>query len=160
VRTYDTPTFYEAFTGQLIVTDDVLIVDGAYGAYVYNLVDGRILQLISSLGPGFIYYGFAISLANNTLYLASTDGKLYAYAATPTSAITLTNYAKLGNGQFQFRFTNTPGASFTVQATANLGLPGSWSALTQATEISPGQYQYTDPQAVTNSRRFYRVSSP
>jgi hypothetical protein len=160
VRTYDTPTYYEAFTGQLIVTDDVLIVDGAYGAYVYNLADGRILQLISSLGPGFIYYSFAISLASNTLYLAGGDGNLYAYAATPTSDITLRNFSKSGNGQFQLGFTNTPGASFSVLASTNIASPASWTSLGQATEISPGQYQFTDSQAVTNSRRFYRISSP
>lgn len=158
VRKYDTPTYYEAFTGQLIVTDDVLLVDGAYGAYVYNLADGRILQVINSLGPGNIYYAFAISLADNTLYLAGSDGNLYAYAAT--SAITLMS-PRLSGGAFQFNSTNTPGASFSVLASTNVESAASnWTSLGQTTEISPGQYQFTDSQAVTNSRRFYRVSSP
>ncbi|HWW01387.1 MAG TPA: PQQ-binding-like beta-propeller repeat protein [Candidatus Acidoferrum sp.] len=161
VRTYNTPTYYEALTGQLIVTDDVLIVDGAYGVYVYNLADGRILQLISSLGPGYIYYGSTISLANNTLYIASTDGNFYAYAATPTSAITVKNVARLADGSFQFSFTNTPGASFSALASTNVSSPSSnWTALGTMTEVSPGQYQFTDPQAATNAQRYYRVSAP
>jgi hypothetical protein len=35
-----------------------------------------------------------------------------------------------------------------------------WTALGGVTEISPGQFQFTDPQATNNPRRFYNVRAP
>ena len=68
---------------------------------------------------------------------------------------------KLAGGAFQFSFTNTPGAGSTVFTTTNLALPfTNWTTLGSATEVSPGQFQFTDPQATNNSKRFYRVRSP
>src|SRR5204863_2777641 len=48
VRQFDPGTFYENYSGPLIVTDDVLMAAGAYGVYIYRLADGTIQQLISS----------------------------------------------------------------------------------------------------------------
>jgi uncharacterized delta-60 repeat protein len=64
---------------------------------------------------------------------------------------------RLGSGAFQFSFPNLSGITFT----ANLTLPlSNWSVLGPATEISPGQFQFTD-HAVTNFRfRFYQIRSP
>jgi hypothetical protein len=62
-----------------------------------------------------------------------------------------------------FGFTNTPGASaaFTVWTTTNLSLPLSqWVDLGNPTEVTSGNYQYTDAQAKTNAQRFYTVTSP
>jgi hypothetical protein len=62
------------------------------------------------------------------------------------------------SGNFQFSFTNSPGASFTVWATTNLGVPLSeWENVGAPTEISAGQYQFSDPQAAEYSQRFYKV---
>ena len=67
---------------------------------------------------------------------------------------------ELTDGSFQFAFTNNPGALFSVLATTNPALPVSdWTALGGATEISPGQFQFTDPSAPNQPRRFYRVRS-
>ena len=75
--------------------------------------------------------------------------------------IILANAAILPNGSFQFAFTNTPSSSFTVLAATNPALsPAGWTVLGGLTEISPGQYQFTDPQATNNPQRFYRVRSP
>jgi hypothetical protein len=162
VRQFDPNTYYESFNGQLIVTDDVLMVVGAYGLYVFRLADGTIQQTISSYNPGNGFYeGFSVSLANNTLYIASTDKSVSAYAATPTTTVLLTNAARLGNGSFKFRFTNTPGATFTAWASTNVTLRlSNWTALGYVPEVSPGQYQFTDAQVTNNARRYYRVSSP
>jgi hypothetical protein len=68
-----------------------------------------------------------------------------------------------GNSTFQFNFTNLSGASFTVFASTNLGLPPSeWSILGIALEspVGSGSFQFSDTQAGTSPRRFYRVSSP
>jgi hypothetical protein len=82
-------------------------------------------------------------------------------AAPPASAITLTGPRMLSNRTSQFAFTNTPGAFFGVLAATNPALPlGNWTSLTALTEVSPGQFQFTDPQATTNQQRFYRIHSP
>lgn len=86
-------------------------------------------------------------------------------AAPPPSQITLTGTSKPTRGSFRFTFTNTPGAFFGVVATTNLALPlSNWAAIIGVTggvtEISPGQFQFTDPRAGTAPQRFYRVRSP
>ena len=59
--------------------------------------------------------------------------------------------AKKSNGTFQFSFTNSVGAVFGALASTNVSLPlSNWTALSGVTEVSPGQFQFTDPQA-TNS---------
>jgi len=48
-----------------------------------------------------------------------------------------------------------------VLATTNVSLPSSnWTALGGVTEISPGQFQFTDPHAANFGQRFYRLRSP
>jgi len=164
VRQYDpNPGGYENISGPLIVTDDALIASGAYGVYVFRLADGSVQQQISSYSgpPYYLYYGDTVTLANNTLYVTSTDGNVYAYTPSSTTAITLTSAAKLGNGSFQFSFTNTPGATFTVWGSTNVALAlSSWTKLGYLTNVSAGQYQFTDTNAPANARCFYRVSSP
>ena len=73
----------------------------------------------------------------------------------------LLNPLVLGNGSFQFGFSNSAGASFTVLTTTNVALPlSNWTALGPPTELSPGQYQFTDLQNTNDAQRFYRVRSP
>ena len=74
--------------------------------------------------------------------------------------IVLTKTVKLPGGACRFGFTNTPGLGFTVLAATNVALPlGSWMVLGSATEVSPGQFQFTDLQS-TSPCCFYRVRSP
>jgi uncharacterized repeat protein (TIGR03803 family) len=74
--------------------------------------------------------------------------------------VVLRNPAKLSNGALRFGFSATPGASFTVIAATNISLPlNNWTTLGAATEISPGQFQFTDLGATNQVRRFYRVHS-
>jgi hypothetical protein len=82
---------------------------------------------------------------------------------TATQPSMLTGLTRLGNGSFQFSFTNLMGASFTVFASTNAAWPlNAWSNLGAAHETPPGsgQYHFTDPQATNYLRRFYRVRSP
>jgi hypothetical protein len=68
---------------------------------------------------------------------------------------------RLGNGAFQFGFTNQPGVGFTVWASTNLALPfAQWSNLGAPVEAPAGKFLFTDPQATNRAQRFYRVSSP
>jgi hypothetical protein len=69
--------------------------------------------------------------------------------------------AQIQNGSFQSSFMNIAGASFSVLASTNLALPlSNWIKLGSVTEISHGQFQFSDSQAANNPDRFYRVSSP
>jgi N-acetylneuraminic acid mutarotase len=77
------------------------------------------------------------------------------------NAIVLTHSTMLGNGTFQSSFTNLPTFGFSVLASTNLTVPAAnWTVLSGATEISPGQYQFTDPQATNYPNLFYRVRWP
>ena len=75
--------------------------------------------------------------------------------------IVLTDIVKLANGMFQFSFTNEPAMSCSVWATSDLPKPfNQWTLAGTPTEISPGQYQFTDTQSSLDGHKFYRVSSP
>jgi hypothetical protein len=77
---------------------------------------------------------------------------------TPPALIVLPQYRA---GGFQFAFTSTPGTAFSVLTATNLALPlSNWTVLGQASETTPGQFQFADPQTTDNSKRFYRVRSP
>jgi WD40 repeat protein len=89
---------------------------------------------------------------------ALSSAELY---GTTSASIVLTNPVRMSNGSFQFSFQYTPGASTTVYGATDVSLPfASWTSLGSATEVSAGQFQFTDTQAATFSTRFYRVSSP
>jgi hypothetical protein len=80
---------------------------------------------------------------------------------SPPPPPTLLGARMLSRGVFQAAFSNSePAASFTVLCTTNLGLPlANWTVLGRATNMSPGLFQFTDPQA-TNAQRFYRLCWP
>jgi len=102
-------------------------------------------------------------LGNNTTNDAySPMPVLWPVVSTPpAAAITLTGARKLSDGSFQFSFTNNPGAPFTLLAATNLPLAlTNWTSLGGVTEVSPGQFQFTDPPAANSPLRLYRVRSP
>jgi hypothetical protein len=81
--------------------------------------------------------------------------------AIPTLAVSSTVTARMVNGLFTLNFTNITGMTFSVLTTTNLALPlASWSVLGVPTELSPGYFQFTDPQLPTDPQCFYRVISP
>jgi len=70
----------------------------------------------------------------------------------------LTGCSILTNGSFRLTFKSSAGASFDVLASTNLALPlTNWTVLSGVTEVSPGQYQFTDPQATNYLQRYYRL---
>ncbi len=114
---------------------------------------GAFPMVLLATGQALATGGFP---ANNDLSTGTTE--LY---TTTVPTIRILNPTRLAGGVFQFSFTNTPGAGSTVFTTTNLGLSlPNWTTLGSATEVSPGQFQFTDPQATNNSKRFYRVRSP
>ena len=98
-------------------------------------------------------HAFTASYASDTVF-ASSSGTLVGTAPQVTAAL-------LSDGTVQLTFTNGVGAPFTVLGTTDLFLPlSNWSELGPATEIAPGQFQFTDPDATHITQRFYRVRSP
>ena len=82
--------------------------------------------------------------------------------SVPVPTVTaLSGAKKLANGSFQFAFTNSVGALFGVLTATNPALAlSNWTALGGITELSAGQFQFTDPQATNDPQRFYRIRSP
>jgi hypothetical protein len=73
----------------------------------------------------------------------------------------LLQWPALGNGTFSAWFTNAPGAFFKGLGGADPSQPlGAWSPLGTVTEMSPGVYQFADPQAGNSGQRYYRVQWP
>ena len=108
------------------------------------LTNGKVLVAGGSLG--------AATLSSTELY-DPTGGAV--------TTIFLTGVVTLPNGAVQFSFTNAPGASFSVLGTSDMALPVSnWTRLGSVMETTPGQFQFSDPQATSMSNRFYRVRSP
>ncbi len=98
--------------------------------------------------------------STNLLGGIGTINRTVVVAPPPTPPL-LTGATRLGNGTFQFSFTNAPGVSFTLFATTNVALPfNSWSNLGPVVEGPAGQYQFTDPTATNSPQRFYGVRSP
>jgi N-acetylneuraminic acid mutarotase len=116
--------------------------------------------------PAFVsapVWNFPPGFALATIFvngIQSTSGIVNIRVPTPL-AVKLTGAQIRTNGSFQFSFTNNPGALFGVQTTTNLSLPSSnWMILGGVVETSPGQFQFTDPQATNGGQRFYRLRSP
>src|SRR5262249_11195543 len=73
---------------------------------------------------------FPAGWAMMTVFVNGVPGLSKTLLVTPApAAIVLTNPTRVGNGAFQFSFTNTPGAVFSVLGTTDPSLPmGNWSA--------------------------------
>jgi hypothetical protein len=99
-------------------------------------------------------------VSTSTLY--ADDGSTFTVTpGPPPSPIILTGGTLLGNGDFQFSFTNFPYKSFTALGTTNLALPlNEWNELGPVTELSPGRYQFEDTTGANNPCEFYGVSTP
>jgi hypothetical protein len=133
-----------------------------------SLEGGQILFLLSTNWQTNSFtsapvWGFPPGYALATVFvngIPSTGSVLNISVPVPTSTA-LTGAKRLANGACQFCFTNCPGALFGVLATTNPALPlSNWTALGGVTEASPGQFQFTDPQAANTACRFYRLRAP
>jgi N-acetylneuraminic acid mutarotase len=158
-------------TATLLTDGQVLVAAGAprggpltASAELYNPANGT-WTVTNALNTAR-YVHTATLLPNGTVLIAggiggSNSAELYNSLNVMVTAFSLTNVTKLAGGAFQFTFTSTPAVGFIVFGTTNLSLPFSnWTALSGLTEVSSGQYQFTDPQATNNPQCFYRVRSP
>ena len=111
----------------------------------------------------------ALAVSGSTLYAgggfttAGTNVSAYAAMANlpgaPVSpAIIATNSAfGLTNGVFGFDVSGSPGASVVIEGSADLQ---TWIPLQTNALGGAGLLYFSDPQAVTNSQRFYRALLP
>jgi len=157
-------------TATLLPGGKVLVVGGSgpnpfASAEVYDQATGT-WTLTNSLMTAR-YFHTATLLNNGLLLIAGGYGsngvlagaELFDPAASP-GMVFLMNARKLPGGAFQFAFGGKPGGTNTVLIMTNASAPVSnWTALGVATETAAGQFQFTDPQATNNERRFYRIRS-
>jgi hypothetical protein len=108
-----------------------------------------------NLAPGQTYY-WSVQAVDTSL-----AGSPFAAEQQFSTSPLLFNPVRHPNGVFEFNFTAQPGASFMALATTNISLALShWTVLGGVTEISPGQFKFTDLQAANSPQQFYRVRSP
>ena len=113
--------------------------------------------VLNNLSPGTLYHFTAVATNN----AGTTNGSDLTFTTVAIPPSLLRNVTRLGNGSLQFTFTNAPGQSFTVLASTNLSVPTTnWTVLGPAIEGPAGAFQFNDPQATNNARRFYRVRWP
>ena len=108
-------------------------------------------------------WGFPPGYAMATVFVNGilSTGSVLNVSVPVLTATTLTGAKRLTNGACQFCFTNNVGALFGVLASTNPALPlSNWTALGGVTEVAPGQFQFTDPQATSTVCRFYRLRAP
>jgi sugar lactone lactonase YvrE len=78
----------------------------------------------------------------------------------PTTPPLLKGVHVTGGGLFQFTFTNSPSATFTVWSATNLLTPfNNWTMAGAASNAGSGLFQFTSPLS-TNGQTYYRVTSP
>ena len=64
----------------------------------------------------------------------------------------------LGNGHFQFSFSNEASVIYEVLATTNVALPlRQWDVLGLPTFLGGGLYRFTDTLAPNHAQRFYAL---
>jgi hypothetical protein len=62
----------------------------------------------------------------------------------------------LGNGHFQFSFTNRSSTVYEVLGTTNVALPlAQWTVLGPPVSLGGGLYRFTDTGAMAQAQRFY-----
>ena len=120
-------------------------------------------EVFSGGGPNELMAGtrrFNTGIAARGRIYVANDQRVYAFTV-PVPPVVLTGPSLLPGGAFQFAFTNVPGLSFTAFAATTAFLPlADWTRLGAVAEVSPGQFQFADPQATNDSQRLYSVRSP
>jgi hypothetical protein len=103
----------------------------------------------------------------SAIALSARDGSSHTGESNPFDVITslpsevLSGIAGVQGTNFTFGFTNAPGLAFMVLGTTNVALPlSNWPVIGLASELAPGQYQFTDTLGTNPVHRFYRVRWP
>ncbi|HVM49874.1 MAG TPA: kelch repeat-containing protein [Candidatus Acidoferrum sp.] len=132
-----------------------------------SLEGGQTMVLLSSSWQtnSFVsapVWGFPPGYAMATVFVngVPSAGAILNISVPGPTAPVLTGARRLPNGPFQFWFTNAVGAVFGVLGSTDLTLPlSNWVALGSATEVAPGQFQFSDPRGIVAPLRYYRVTA-
>jgi len=115
-----------------------------------------VTNLISGLQPNATYHFRAIA-ANSFGTILGND---LSFVTSPVNPPQLGSVQILGNGDFKFSFTNSPGVSFSVLTSTNVALPvNQWQIIGAPSESPAGQYQFIDTPAI-NTQRYYLIRQP
>jgi hypothetical protein len=111
------------------------------------------------LHPGQTYY-WTVQAVDTSF--AGSPFASEAQFTTSTNSLPVALKATYGtNGVVEFSFVSTPGKTFSVVAATDPSLPlTDWIKIRAVTEISAGQFHFTDPEASKRQQHFYRVRSP
>jgi VCBS repeat-containing protein len=116
-----------------------------------------VASALAGLAPGSVFHYCVVA--------RSSGGTAIGQDATVTLPVippfqcTVTTTSPGGN--MQLSLSSVSGASFTVLSSTNVAMSvDNWTVLGSMTEMSPGQYQFIDPQPSTNPQCYYRVRSP
>ena len=144
-----------------------------YNATCYQNSSGVPYTVIGAVADGVYLMVAPLAVGSHTIHFSGAYSSIFpfptyvqdiTYHLTVTPAVTpprLISLAKLDNGAFQFAFSNSNNASFTVLVATNPALSvASWTALGSPTQVSPGLFQFTDLFASNQPVRFYRLRSP
>jgi uncharacterized repeat protein (TIGR02543 family) len=163
--TFAVNLWLESGASNLVMVNTTCVPDGAGTAAGGGIVSvGANVTVTAVANPGYVFAGWiedgtVLSMSNSFSITATSRRNLVA-SFSPITSISIDSVFA-GSGGFTFSFTHAPGASLTVLCTTNVALPlSNWTVLGSVTEVSAGEYQFTDPQTTTNEQRFYRVSSP
>ena len=147
---YDPSASAEVYYPALGIWSDVgdLTTNRTY--HTATLLTNGLVLIVGGIGTNF--QALATSELNN-----ATPWQVPA----ATLPIILTRAGISPGGAFQFNFTNTLSAAFTVLATTNLALPVTdWKVLSGLREQAPGQFHFTDPLPTGQAQHFYQIRSP
>jgi len=119
---------------------------------------------ITSTTNGVVNFAFTQNTgsSNRTANITLLGQTIAITQAAPVTPPALIGATILGNGSFQFAFSNlNAGASFSVWSATNLSLPPTnWTWVGTPANIAPGLFQFTTLVATNDPQRFYRVSAP
>ncbi len=110
---------------------------------------------VTGLAPGTVFH-YRVVATNSAGLTVGQDATF----TTLTTSFSVTCSLTASGGPMQLSLTGIPGAKFTVLTSSNSALSfESWTVLGDMTEVSPGQYQYSDPRPATASQCYYRIVS-
>jgi hypothetical protein len=120
----------------------------------------RLVPQIGNAGPGLTTF---YALAPGQDYYWSVQAVDTSFAGSPFAAEQvftigplLSQPLHLGNGVFQFTFTNSASGTWEVRGTTNLALPvASWDNLGLPLQVSGNVYQFNDGLAPMHPQRYY-----
>jgi hypothetical protein len=116
---------------------------------------------ITGIADGVISFSFSATTSNRTANISLLGQTIPISQTVVVTPPILSGATLLGDGSFQFSFTNNQGATFRVYSTTNLSLPlADWTMIGSPTNVAPGVLQFTTAPTTNDPHRFYRVGSP